>query len=99
MTDGSGTLSNTITYDGFGKVTNETNSATGDRYKFAGRELDSESGLQFQLSSGHPRSCLRRYPPSMVSPVPCPGGTVHVARSTTRFPQGTILARGVAPLA
>jgi RHS repeat-associated protein len=47
MTDGSGNLSDTITYDAFGKVTNETSPTTGDRYKFTGRELDSETGLQY----------------------------------------------------
>src|SRR5262249_31544019 len=40
-------LIDTITYDGFGNVTNETNSAVGDRWKFTGREFDSETGLQF----------------------------------------------------
>src|SRR5204863_5417406 len=36
-----------ITYDGFGNITNETNSAYGGRYKFTGRELDVETGLQY----------------------------------------------------
>jgi RHS repeat-associated protein len=50
LTDGSGNLTNTITYDGFGKVTSETSTANSDRYKFTGRELDSETGLQYHLN-------------------------------------------------
>jgi RHS repeat-associated protein len=47
LANSNGSLIDTITYDGFGNVTNETNSAIGDRWKFTGRELDSETGLQF----------------------------------------------------
>src|SRR5262249_39474546 len=36
-----------LDYSGFGGVTNETNTANGDRYKFTAREYDSESGLQY----------------------------------------------------
>jgi RHS repeat-associated protein len=36
-----------IDYDGFGNVTNETNSANGDRYKYTAREFDSQTGLQY----------------------------------------------------
>src|SRR5439155_7753951 len=45
--DASGVLANTITYDGYGKVTGETNTALGDRYKYTGREKDTETGLQY----------------------------------------------------
>lgn len=51
ITDGSGVVQDHIDYDGFGNVVNETNPAFGDRYKYAGRELDSETGLQY----GHAR--------------------------------------------
>ena len=47
LTDNSGNLQDTITYDGFGAVTAETRSSFGDRYKYTGRELDSETGLQY----------------------------------------------------
>jgi RHS repeat-associated protein len=47
ITDANGNPIDTITYDGFGNVTNETTSANGDRWKFTGREFDSETGLQF----------------------------------------------------
>jgi RHS repeat-associated protein len=46
LTDNSGVVQDTITYDGYGNAT-ETNAAGGDRYKFTGRELDSETGLQY----------------------------------------------------
>jgi RHS repeat-associated protein len=47
ITDANGNPVDTITYDGFGNVTNETSIANGDRWKFTGREFDSETGLQF----------------------------------------------------
>ena len=47
LTDNSGNLQDTITYDGFGTVTAQTNSSFGDRYKYTSRELDSETGLQY----------------------------------------------------
>src|SRR5438046_4435459 len=42
-----GGIRDEITYDGFGNITNETNAAYGGRYKYTGRELDVETGLQF----------------------------------------------------
>jgi RHS repeat-associated protein len=36
-----------ITYDAFGSITSESGLASGDRYKFTGREFDPETGLQF----------------------------------------------------
>jgi RHS repeat-associated protein len=47
ITDASGNLQDTITYDGFGNVTSESNSTAGDRYKYTARELDNETGLQY----------------------------------------------------
>jgi RHS repeat-associated protein len=47
ITDANGNTIDTITYDGFGNVTNETNASAGDRWKFTGREFDSETGLQY----------------------------------------------------
>ncbi len=47
LTDASGNLQDTITYDGYGNVTTESNSSFGDRFKYTGQELDSETGLQY----------------------------------------------------
>jgi RHS repeat-associated protein len=47
ITDANGNPIDTITYDGFGNVTNETSASNGDRWKFTGREFDTETGLQF----------------------------------------------------
>jgi RHS repeat-associated protein len=41
------TTTDVISYDGFGNIVSESNSSFGDRYKWTGRELDSESGLQY----------------------------------------------------
>jgi RHS repeat-associated protein len=45
--DGSGHVKDTISYDAFGNITSETDPAYGGRYKFTGREFDSETGLQY----------------------------------------------------
>lgn len=47
MVDASGTLANTITYDGLGNVLSETDAAFGDRWKWTGREGNSYTGLQY----------------------------------------------------
>ncbi|MCI0456868.1 MAG: hypothetical protein L0Z62_07815 [Gemmataceae bacterium] len=47
VTDRDGVLKDTIAYDGFGNVVSETDSSWGGRYKWTGRELDSEIGLQY----------------------------------------------------
>jgi RHS repeat-associated protein len=47
MLDASGVISNTITYDGFGNVTAETDAAFGDRWKWTGRESNGYTGLQY----------------------------------------------------
>ncbi|MGF1577933.1 MAG: RHS repeat-associated core domain-containing protein [Gemmataceae bacterium] len=47
MTDNSGVVQNTIVYDAFGNITSESNASFGDRYKWTGREYDTETGLQY----------------------------------------------------
>src|SRR5439155_24025868 len=44
---GIGGLSDKIWYDGYGRSTSESNPAFGGRYKWTGRELDAETGLQY----------------------------------------------------
>jgi RHS repeat-associated protein len=50
LVDGSGNLQDTIAYDPFGNVLSESNASFGDRYKYTGRELDSETNLQYNRS-------------------------------------------------
>src|SRR5262249_15869850 len=45
--DSTGAVLDHIDYDAFGNVTTETQSGNGDRYKWTGRESDSETGLQY----------------------------------------------------
>jgi RHS repeat-associated protein len=47
ITDVSSVVLDHIDFDGFGNITNETSSSSGDRYKWTCRELDTETGLQF----------------------------------------------------
>jgi RHS repeat-associated protein len=43
----SGTVLDQVTYYAFGGIQNESNSSNGDRFKFTGREFDSEIGQQY----------------------------------------------------
>jgi RHS repeat-associated protein len=43
----SGTVLDSITYDSYGNILTETNSSNGDRFKFTGREWDSEIGQYY----------------------------------------------------
>jgi RHS repeat-associated protein len=47
ITDGSGAVQDHLGYDAFGRLVSESNAAFGDRYKYTGREYDSETGLQY----------------------------------------------------
>ena len=47
IVDSGGNLINHIEYDSFGNILLETNAAAGDRFKFAGREYQSELGLYY----------------------------------------------------
>jgi RHS repeat-associated protein len=48
LTDASGTVQDTIAYDGYGNVTAESNASFGDRWKYTGREWDSSTGLYYE---------------------------------------------------
>jgi RHS repeat-associated protein len=45
--DGSGNVVDAINYDAYGNITSETNPADRGRYAWTGRELDAETGLQY----------------------------------------------------
>lgn len=86
MTDNSGVVQETVVYDGFGKVTSDSNSSYGDRYKYTARELDSETGLQL--------NGVRYYDPRTgrwfgIDPIGFAGGDMnlygYVANSPTNF--------------
>ena len=47
LADPTGTVIDHIQYDSFGNVLSETNPDAGDRFKFTGREFDSETGLYY----------------------------------------------------
>jgi RHS repeat-associated protein len=47
VTDNSGVLQDTITYDGYGNIASESTSSWGGRYKWTGREVDTEINLQY----------------------------------------------------
>jgi YD repeat-containing protein len=48
LTDNAGTVQDTITYDSYGNVKSESNTSFGDRWKYAGRELDAPTGLYYE---------------------------------------------------
>jgi RHS repeat-associated protein len=47
LTNNSGTNLDQLSYDGYGNILTETNSANGDRFKYTARDWDSEIGLQY----------------------------------------------------
>jgi RHS repeat-associated protein len=47
LTDNTGTVQDHIDYDAFGNVIFESTPSFSDRYKYSGREFDSETGLQY----------------------------------------------------
>jgi RHS repeat-associated protein len=47
ITDNSGVVQDTLTYDPYGNVVFESTRSFGDRFKYTGRELDSETALQY----------------------------------------------------
>ncbi len=47
LADSAGSIVDTIQYDSFGNILSETNPSRGDRFKFAGREFDSTTGLYY----------------------------------------------------
>jgi uncharacterized protein RhaS with RHS repeats len=47
VVDDSGTVLNHVVYDAFGGVTSQTNASVVFRYGYTARELDAESGLQY----------------------------------------------------
>ncbi|MBD2459072.1 putative Ig domain-containing protein [Nostoc sp. FACHB-87] len=47
MANAVGKLVNSINYDSFGEILGQTNPNLGDRFTFAGREFDSETGLYY----------------------------------------------------
>src|SRR5262249_13192242 len=46
LVDSSGVVQDHLDYDGYGKVS-ESNPSVGDRYKYTGREYESNTGLQY----------------------------------------------------
>ena len=59
VTDNTGVVQDTITYDAFGNITSETNAAAGGNYKFTGRERDPETGLQYHRARYYDTSTAR----------------------------------------
>jgi RHS repeat-associated protein len=47
LVSSSGAVLDQLTYDSYGNILTESNSANGDRFKYTGREYDSEIGLQY----------------------------------------------------
>jgi hypothetical protein len=61
LSNSTGTLANTYSYDSFGNLTNSTGTL-GNPFQFTGREFDSETGLRYY------RSCKNAFGPSVSSP-------------------------------
>ncbi len=91
LTDASGTLQDTLTYDGFGNAT-ESNSSFGDRYKYTAREFDSETGLQYNRA--------RYYSPAIgrwtsQDPISFQAGDTNLYRYVRNSPSDAIDPQGL----
>jgi RHS repeat-associated protein len=53
LMNNSGTLDDAISYDAWGNIGNESQPSAGDRYKFTGREFDSQTGLQYNRARSY----------------------------------------------
>ena len=87
LTDASGNLQDTITYDGYGNVTSESNPSFGDRFKYTGEQLESETGLQLNRA--------RYYDPvhgrwTSQDPLGFQGGDANLYRYVDNDPTGAI---------
>ncbi len=59
LVDNTGAIVDTIAYDGFGNLLLESNPSRGDRFKFAGREFDSATGLYYNRARYYDRRPVR----------------------------------------
>ena len=95
LTDTTGAVQDTITYDGFGNVLSETNPSFGDRYKFTAREFDSATGLQYNRA--------RYYDPTIgrwtsQDPLGFDGGDANLYRYVKNTPTRSTDPTGLGPL-
>src|SRR5208282_2035738 len=50
VTDATGAIAGTITYDAFGNITSDSTGTFGGRYKYTGKEFDTATGLQYNVN-------------------------------------------------
>jgi RHS repeat-associated protein len=100
LTDNTGALQDHIVYDPFGNVLSESNQSFGDRFKWTGRELDSETGLQYNRARYydpvHGR-WISQDPLGFAAGDPNLYGYVGNGPTTTTDPQGLIPTSGSEP--
>jgi RHS repeat-associated protein len=93
LADPGGNVIDHITYDSFGSVLSESVPAEGDRFKFTGRELDSETGLYYYRA--------RYYDPAMgrflsEDPIGFQGGDANIYRYVGNGPTAACDPTGLA---
>src|SRR5262249_49862656 len=91
IVNNSGSVIDHIDYDGFGNAT-ETQATNGDRFKWTGRDLDTETGLQFNRA--------RYYDPkggrwTTQDPVGFAGGSTNIYAYVGNFTSGAIDPTGL----
>jgi RHS repeat-associated protein len=94
VVDNSGTVQNHIVYDAFGGVTNQTNDSVVFRYGYTARELDAESGLQYNRAR-----YLDSFTGKFISedPISFQGGDSNLYRYVFNSPTNFIDSSGNAP--
>src|SRR5207245_1641438 len=94
LVDGSGTVQDRITYDGFGKIVTETNASFGDGYKYTGREWDASAQLQYNRA--------RYYDPNLgkwisMDPMGFAAGDANLYRFVGNAGMNSVDPSGLAP--
>ena len=88
----SGTVVDHIAYEGFGKVASETGPASGDRFKFTGRELNAETG-DYYYRARHYSASTGRF--TGRDPIGFAGGDVNLFRYAGNGPTNARDATGL----
>jgi RHS repeat-associated protein len=96
VVDNSGTVLNHVVYDAFGGVTSQTNASVVFRYGYTARELDAESGLQYNRAR-----YLDSFTGKFISedPISFQGGDSNLYRYVFNSPTNFLDSSGNTPIA
>ncbi|MCO6455599.1 MAG: VCBS repeat-containing protein [Pirellulaceae bacterium] len=94
LVDANGQVVNHLTYDGFGRITGESNAAIGQMFTYAGRELDMETGFYY-LRNRYYDPATGRF--TREDPAGLSGGDANLFRYAASDPVNRSDPNGLAP--